>query len=66
MTQRIDLDSEAARLLKEADWLWSDAELAFVEARDRQRETTEEYHGRSKACVTHTAPGSWVHQPGVP
>ena len=24
MTQPIDLDSEAARLLKEADWLWSD------------------------------------------
>jgi hypothetical protein len=34
MTQPIDLDSEAARLLKEADWLWSDAELAFVERVD--------------------------------
>ena len=43
MTQPIDLDSEAARLLKEADWLWSDlmGVLAILEFRIQEGEESK-------------------------
>jgi hypothetical protein len=42
-----NVNSEAILLLEEADWLWSDAHMAFVKARDPERETTEDYRSRS-------------------
>ncbi len=47
MTIPSNIDSEALRLLEEADWPWSDAHKAFVKARDPERETTEDYRSRS-------------------
>jgi hypothetical protein len=42
-----DIDPEVIRLLEEADWPWSNGEKAFVEARNPEKETTEEYRKRS-------------------
>lgn len=50
-----DIDPEALRLLEESDWPWSDNHRAFVEARDPDRETTEQYRGRQPAQVTYAA-----------
>lgn len=48
-----NIDPEAVQLLEEFNWLWSDAERAFIEARDPEQETTEEYRSRFKARVTY-------------
>ncbi|MDP2651669.1 MAG: hypothetical protein Q8O94_00855 [bacterium] len=53
MSKPTDIDPEATRLLEEADWPWSDAEKAFVEARAPQKEATEQYRSRFKAKVTY-------------
>lgn len=53
MSRPDDIDHEAMRLLEEADWPWSDHHKAFVEARDPQRETTEEYRGRQPAYIAY-------------
>jgi hypothetical protein len=46
-------DPEAVRLLKEAHWPWSNLEKAFIEARDREKETTEEYRRRFPARISY-------------
>jgi hypothetical protein len=48
-----NIDSEAIRLLEEADWPWSDTHMAFIEARDPERETTEDYHSRSPDRISY-------------
>ena len=48
-----DIDPEALHLLEESDWPWSDWHRAFVEARDPERETTEEYRARQPARVSY-------------
>ena len=48
-----NIDPEAARLLEEVDWPWSDTEKAFIEARDPKKETTEEYRSRSSARISY-------------
>ena len=55
MTKPADIDPEALRLLEESDWPWSDWHRAFVEAREPQRETTEQYRARQPAQVTYEA-----------
>lgn len=48
-----DIDPEALRLLGETDWPWSDHHRGFVEARDPQRETSEEYRTRQATQIGH-------------
>jgi hypothetical protein len=38
-----NIDSEAIRLLEEADWPWHDFSMAFVKARNPEQETTEQH-----------------------
>jgi len=45
--------SEAIQLLEEADWPWSNIHNAFVESRDPERETTENYLSRSPAQISY-------------
>jgi hypothetical protein len=45
-------DAEARQLLEEAGWPWSDWEMAFVKARDPERETREAYRSQPNAYVT--------------
>jgi hypothetical protein len=53
MAKPTDIDLEATRLLEKVNWPWSDAEKSFVEARDPQKETTEQYRSRIRAKVTY-------------
>jgi hypothetical protein len=53
MTIPGDIDSEAIRLLKKADWPWDGFEKAFIEARDPKQETTEDYRGRALARISY-------------
>lgn len=53
MSMRTNVDPEAARLLEEVGWSWSDWERAFVECHDPGRETTEQYRARRKEFVTY-------------
>jgi len=53
MAMPTNIDPEAVRLLEEANWFWSDAEKAFIEARDPEKETTEEYRSRSPTRISY-------------
>jgi hypothetical protein len=48
-----NIDPEAMRLIEEADWPWSELGRAFVEARDPERETTENYRSRPPARISY-------------
>jgi len=51
MTMPSGTDSKAVQLFDQAGWLWSDAHKAFVESRNPERETTDEYLRREPARV---------------
>jgi hypothetical protein len=51
MPRPSDIHPEAVRLLEEADWPWSDHDGAFVESRDPERETTEQYRARQPTQI---------------
>lgn len=53
MSRPSDINSEAIRLLEEADWPWSDAHKAFVQSWDPERQTTEDYRSRSPARISY-------------
>ena len=53
MSGPTDVDPQALRLLDETGWLWSDAHRAFVESRDPERETTEQYRDRGPKRIGH-------------
>jgi hypothetical protein len=48
-----NIDPAAVRLLEDADWPWSNADHAFIEARNPQKETTEEYRRRSPERISY-------------
>ena len=47
------IDGEAVRLLEEANWLWNDLNMAFIEARDPVQETTEVSPGDATSQITY-------------
>ena len=53
MTIPTDIDSEAIRLLEESDWPWSNWDKAFIESRNPERETTEDYRRRSPNRISY-------------
>lgn len=54
MAMPTNIDSEAIRLLQEADyWPWSDFERAFIAARDLDKETLEEYNKPFQARISY-------------
>ena len=46
-----EVDPEALSLFRRADWVWVDLQKAFIETRQRERETTAEYQSRAKMFV---------------
>ena len=53
MAMPTNIDLQAVQMLAESNWLWSDAERAFIETRDPLKKSPEEYRSRFKARVTH-------------
>lgn len=53
MTIPGNIDSAAIRLLVEAQWLWSDAHMAFIEPRDPEQETADDYRSRSPIRISY-------------
>jgi len=49
----INVHLRAIQLLKNANWIWSEARKAFIETRDPERETTEDYRRRSPATISY-------------
>jgi hypothetical protein len=52
MTISTKFSNEAIRLLENANFIWSNSENAFIEARDPEKETTAEYLGRPLSKIS--------------
>jgi len=48
-----NIDSAAIRFFEEAQWPWSDTHMAFIEPRDPERETANEYRSRSPIQISY-------------
>jgi hypothetical protein len=53
MVMPINVHPGAVQLLEKANWIWSDARKVFMETRNPERETTEEYRRRSPATISY-------------
>jgi hypothetical protein len=48
-----NIATKAIQLLEKADWFWSNTEKAFIEARNPDEETTEEYRSRPLSRISY-------------
>jgi len=48
-----NIGKEVIQLLQEVDFIWDNLSKAFIEAREPERESTDEYKNRSKRSISY-------------